>query len=199
MAHLPTLFFVLVLALNLPQYSEAQGVVTKTLFMSALQLYKDLTAHHAFSNGITVNSQTPINLETVVDKGLATELHRLSNQFEDFQKKLFVKIASDLQDKFTHKTDILFDHVKDVQRAFLDFLRIYENYDSYPPADLLKFAQDVTFYGKAGLKSSILSMHEALTDVDIKRENLLSIIAKSSSVRSNLGNVPVVTGCLCIN
>lgn len=145
---------------------------------SAVALYQGIQQIQNLANDQQIKPEQVANMERQFHK----KLDQLSTDFQDLRNTIINKITNELKDKLTEKSDELFTHMKDVQRFYKKFLNFVVYADKYESTEIQDFSDVATTASLVELPTTIEKMHEALVDLDIKQESLISIIAKDSTV-----------------
>lgn len=158
-------------------------LAAKKVLDYAINMYQKIDKLQKFlGSELQEDSKKETDDKSIVELEIYKQMDALSTDFQDLRDRILDKMSNGLKDKITEKTDELFKYVKDVQRLYKVFLDFVANADHYQSSELKDFAQVSTTFSLVELKATIEKMHEALVDFDIRKDNILAIIARESSV-----------------
>lgn len=153
-------------------------LIAQVALKGAVVLYQSIQKIQNLEHDKKMESQHT----TIIEHQIFQKLDLLSTDFQALKNTMINKISNELKDKLTEKSDELFKHMKDVQRLYRKFLNFVTHPDKYESTEIQDFSEVATTASLGELPATIEKMHEALVDLDIKRESLCSIIAKESTV-----------------
>ena len=157
------------------QTSASVPILSTTVVMYTTKLLKLVSSARQFKNQF-LDKEKDSNAEVL------QQLNSLSTDFHEARDMIMDHISNKLRDKLINKADEFFKLVKDIQLLYHHFLDVIADADRLQPSELLDFAQVATTYSLVEIRTTIIKMHAALADLDIRKESLINIIAKESTV-----------------
>ncbi|XP_031786848.1 uncharacterized protein LOC100117668 isoform X1 [Nasonia vitripennis] len=189
MARSTSLLCLLLLALvcQQPNVNANPFLTAKKVLDYAVNLYQKVDKLQKFlSTELNEDSKTETDEKSIVELEIYKKMDQLSTDFQDLRDRILDKMSNGLKDKLTEKTDELFKHVKDVQRLYKTFLDFFANAQNYESTELKDFANVATTFSLVELKATIERLHEALVDLDVRRDSIITILSRESSAADTM-------------